>query len=101
MPVGEYQATLAATGDQGVSDEEGAMQSMTAADTPTRTDSCSLLRLHDRIAKGQGDDPSADAIRAEMDPPWHGSPTGVGVALCEKARREKKATVSGVKGDSR
>jgi hypothetical protein len=30
-----------------------------------------LLRLHDLIAKGQGDDPEADAVRDQMDAPWY------------------------------
>jgi hypothetical protein len=30
-----------------------------------------LLRLHDLIAKGQGDDSEADAVRDDMDSPWH------------------------------
>jgi hypothetical protein len=47
------------------------MQSTTAEDTPPRTYSRLLLRLHDLIAKGQGDNPEADAIRDEMDAPWN------------------------------
>jgi hypothetical protein len=30
-----------------------------------------LLRLHELIAKGKGDDPEADAVRDQMDAPWH------------------------------
>jgi hypothetical protein len=47
------------------------MQSTTAEETPTRTYSRLLLRLHDLIAKGQGDDLEAEAIRDEMDAPWY------------------------------
>lgn len=39
-------------------------------DTPGRAYSCLLLRLHDLIDKGQGDDPEADAVRDQMDGPW-------------------------------
>jgi hypothetical protein len=40
-------------------------------DTPARAYSRLLLRLHDLIAKGQGDDPEADAVRDQMDAPWY------------------------------
>ena len=30
-----------------------------------------LVRLHDLIAKGQGDGPEADAVRDRMDAPWY------------------------------
>jgi hypothetical protein len=47
------------------------MPSPIAGDTPARTYGQLLLRLHDLIAKGQGDEPEADAVRDEMDGPWH------------------------------
>jgi hypothetical protein len=48
------------------------MHHTTAIDeTPFRAYSRLMLRLHDLIAKGQGDDPKADAIRDEMDAPRH------------------------------
>ena len=40
-------------------------------DAPAHTYSRLLLRLHDQIAKGQGDDPEADAVRDQMDAPWY------------------------------
>jgi hypothetical protein len=40
-------------------------------DTPARAYGRLLLRLHDLIAKGKGDDPEADAVRDDMDAPWH------------------------------
>ena len=40
-------------------------------DTPAHAYGRLLLRLHDLIAKGQGDSPEADAVRDRMDGPWH------------------------------
>jgi hypothetical protein len=40
-------------------------------DTPARVYGRLLLRLHDLIAKGQGDDAEADAVRDQMDAPWY------------------------------
>jgi hypothetical protein len=40
-------------------------------DTPVRAYSRLLLRLHDLIARGHGDDGEADAVRDQMDAPWH------------------------------
>ncbi len=40
-------------------------------DAPARVYGRLLLRLHDLIAKGQGDDPEADAVRDQMDAPWY------------------------------
>jgi hypothetical protein len=40
-------------------------------DTPARAYGRLLLRLHDLITKGQGDDPQADAVRDQMDTPWY------------------------------
>ena len=40
-------------------------------DTPVRAYGRLLLRLHDLIARGLGDDPEADAVRDQMDGPWH------------------------------
>ena len=40
-------------------------------DAPARAYGRLLLRLHDLIAKGQGDDPEADAARDQMDEPWY------------------------------
>jgi hypothetical protein len=40
-------------------------------DTPARAYGRLLLRLHDLIARGQGDAPEADAVRDRMDAPWH------------------------------
>jgi hypothetical protein len=39
-------------------------------DTPARAYGRLLLRLHDLIARGQGDDSEADAVRDRMDVPW-------------------------------
>ena len=47
------------------------MQSRTAEDTPAHTYSRLLLRLHDLIARGQGDASEGDAIRDELDAPWY------------------------------
>ena len=47
------------------------MPSPTTGDTPARTYGQLLLRLHDLIAKGQGDELGADAVRDEMDGPLH------------------------------
>lgn len=40
-------------------------------DTAVRIYARLLLRLHDLIAKGKGDDPEADEVREQMDAPWH------------------------------
>ena len=40
-------------------------------DTPARAYARLLLRLHELIAKGKGDDLEADAVRDQMDAPWH------------------------------
>jgi hypothetical protein len=42
-----------------------------ANDTAVRVYGRLLLFLHDLIAKGQGDDPEADAVRDQMDAPWY------------------------------
>jgi hypothetical protein len=48
------------------------MKSAAAADeTAARAYARLLLRLHDLIAKGQGDDPEADTVRDGMDAPWY------------------------------
>lgn len=48
------------------------MKDTTATDgTAAHTYARLQLRLHDLIANGQGDDPEADAIRDQMDTPWH------------------------------
>jgi hypothetical protein len=47
------------------------MHHLTATDdTPARAYGYLLLRLHDLIAAGKGDDSEADAIRDQMDGPW-------------------------------
>jgi hypothetical protein len=40
-------------------------------DTPARAYGRLLLRLHELIAKGQGDNAEADAVRDEMEAPWY------------------------------
>jgi hypothetical protein len=40
-------------------------------DTPSWAYSRLLLRLHDLITRGQGDDAEAEAVRDQMDAPWH------------------------------
>src|SRR6266571_851823 len=48
------------------------MKHVTATDdTPDHAYSRLLLRLHDLIAKGKADDQEADAVRDQMDAPWH------------------------------
>lgn len=43
----------------------------TMDDTLTRAYSRLLLRLHDLIAKGQGDAPEGDAVRDQVGAPWY------------------------------
>jgi hypothetical protein len=40
-------------------------------DPPARAYGRLLLRLHDLIAQGRGDEAEADAVRDQMDAPWH------------------------------
>jgi hypothetical protein len=47
---------------------------VTTDDTPARTYGRLLLRLHDLIPRGRGDEPEADAVRDRMDAPWHALP---------------------------
>jgi hypothetical protein len=46
-------------------------QKVATDDSPARAYARLLLRLHDLIAKGQGDEPEADAVREQMDAPWY------------------------------
>src|SRR5262245_58857824 len=40
-------------------------------ESPARAYGRLLLRLHDLIIQGRGDEPEADAVRDQMDAPWH------------------------------